>query len=302
MRVGVNIFSNKLSSVHLITFGGGNFEFRRSAHRLACQAKSSGLFSTVTSITDKNLASYIPDHWKTHSDFIKNSNRGFGFWIWKPLIIKKRLSEIPPGDALLYLDAGFELNLQNKGAISRFQDYVIYVKQHGSLAMQMQNIPSRNIYPLEKNYSKKALVDWLNPTSATLESNQLLGGVIFMESSHSNLEFIQQWCDLLVINNYILVNDDLDSGESAEFVAHRHDQSVFSIIYKEKSRFKIADETDWRPDWNSDGQNYPIWCLRNRTGISKGSMRTSDWIDKLMLTRKSRGISFFRTRLKGWMS
>ena len=288
--------------MHLITFGGGNFEYRRSAHRLTCQAKSSGLFSTVTSITDKNLASYIPDQWKTHREFINNSERGFGFWIWKPLIIKKRLSEIPPGDVLLYLDAGCELNLRNKVAISRFQDYLIYVKQHSSLAMQMRDNPSRNIYPLEKNYSKKALVDWLNPTSATLESNQLLGAVIFMESSKSNVELIQHWCDLLVIDDYTLVNDDLDTNESTEFIAHRHDQSVFSILYKEQSRVKISDETDWRPDWKSAGQNYPIWCLRNRTGISKGSMRTLDWVDKLMLARKSRGISFFRTKLKGWMS
>ena len=202
----------------------------------------------------------------------------------------------------MYLDAGFELNMLNEHAISRFQDYLNYAERYDSLCMQMPDIPLRNVYPLEKYYSKKTLVDTLRPSSTTLESNQLLGGVIFMKNSPSNINFVQRWLDFVVMDNYSLINDELVANEIPEFISHRHDQSVFSILYKEDFRFMITDETDWRPDWNAAGHNYPLWCLRNRTGISKGSMRTPDLLDRIMRARNIRQLYIIRTKLKGWMS
>ena len=42
--------------------------------------------------------------WENHSSFIENNKKGYGYWLWKPYIIKKTLEKMKKGDILLYLD------------------------------------------------------------------------------------------------------------------------------------------------------------------------------------------------------
>ena len=48
------------------------------------------------------------------------SNRGYGYWFWKPFFLKKIMNEINEGDIVHYLDIG--CHIQNKN--NRFYDYL----------------------------------------------------------------------------------------------------------------------------------------------------------------------------------
>ena len=270
----------KISNVHLITFGGGNFEYRRSARRLAIQAESSGLFKTVTKVTDKTFRSYCSIAWQQHQDFMVNSEKGFGYWLWKPIIIQQRLDEISSNDVLVYLDAGCELNLLNKEPRDRIQYYFNLARQHGSLAMQLRGMSEKGIFPTESRYSKGALISSLRPSAKTLTENQLMATMMMFQKNDTNQVFLKKWLELAVSCNYALLTDDLNQVYDDGFVGHRHDQSIFSILYKELGKFHIPDETYWKPDWNIRGSDYPIWAMRNRTGISKGVMKVPDILDR----------------------
>jgi len=273
----------KISNVHLITFGGGNFEYRRSARRLALQAESSGLFKTVTKITDKSFQSYCSLAWQQHQDFMLNSEKGFGYWLWKPIIIQQRLNEIPSNDVLVYLDAGCELNLLNEKPRDRIQHYFNLARQHGSLAMQLREMREKGIFPTESRYSKGTLISALQPSAKNLTENQLMATMMMFQKNDTNQDFLQRWLEVAVSSNYALLTDDINHGNKDDFIGHRHDQSIFSILYKEMGYFLILDETNWKPDWSTKGADYPIWAMRNRTGASKGVMKVPDFIDRVVL-------------------
>jgi hypothetical protein len=50
-----------------------------------------------------------PDYFSAREQFFRTT-RGFGYWLWKPLLVLKALAMIPEGAALLYCDAGCRLN------------------------------------------------------------------------------------------------------------------------------------------------------------------------------------------------
>jgi hypothetical protein len=212
-----------------------------------------------------------------------NSKKGFGYWLWKPTIIMKRLSEIPSGDILLYLDAGCELNLMDKQPRDRISWYFNLARQHGSLAMQLIDLPEKGVFPIEFRYSKASLIQSLNPSNETLSENQLMATAMWFANTDNNKKFLVRWEEVAVSQNYSLLTDDLLQDGNDDFVGHRHDQSIFSILYKEFGMFFIPDETDWKPNWTGKGSVYPIWAMRNRTGVSKGVMRVPDLLDRIVL-------------------
>ena len=268
------------SNLHLITFGGGNFAYRRSARRLSLQAEASGLFKTVTKVTDKSFPRYCALAWQQHQDFMLNAEKGFGYWLWKPIIIQQRLGEIPLDDVLVYVDAGCELNLLSKEPRNRIQNYFILAKQHGSLAMQMIEGKEKGFFPTEERYSKAALISAIQPSENTMAEKQLLAGIIFLKNDSQNQNFLETWLETASQDNYFLLTDSLDQIESQHFIAHRHDQSIFSLLYKEFGKYYIPDETNWKPNWSIQGANYPIWAMRNRSGVSRGVMKVPDLTDK----------------------
>ena len=62
--------------------------------------------------------------------------------------------------------------------------------------------------------------------------------------------------------------DDTPSevAELPEFIEHRHDQSIFSLLVKQSNQHAIIpDETEWFGDWIGMGDKYPIWATRHRS-------------------------------------
>jgi hypothetical protein len=269
-----------LPDIHLLSFGGGGYNYRRAVRRIMFQAESSTLFKTLIGITDNTFHKYYPEAWQKHKNFMRKESTGYGCWVWKPLLISKRLSEIPYGEILVYLDSGCELNLQQYAPIKRMHDYTKYVNEYGSLAMQLFDGTLGMASLKEKHYSKKMLVLRVNPSLRTLEENQLSATAIFLQKNDSNIQLVKDWCEIAIENQYCFLNGKQEDDETNGFKAHRYDQSIFSMLYKEAGKFYIQDETYWSPDWKTKGKNFPIWAMRNRSGISLGAISHPDSIDK----------------------
>ena len=57
--------------------------------------------------------------------------------------------------------------------------------------------------------------------------------MIAIRKCEESLNIIQEWMDLVVEDNYNLVNDNLGSDKQLEgFIEHRHDQSILNILLK----------------------------------------------------------------------
>ena len=97
-----------IGNIYFITFGGGGKNYIEAGERLIRQARKTGFFNKTILYTDKQLH-MDTSFWKKHGKFIDNNKRGYGYWLWKPYIIKKTMDMMILGDILLYLDCGFEI-------------------------------------------------------------------------------------------------------------------------------------------------------------------------------------------------
>ena len=102
---------------YLISFGDDYFNYKKQI--LKKQAESTGWFDGVIIHSPETLEEFF----NQHKDFVTNS-RGYGYWIWKPYIINKMLTQINDNDILVYIDSGCHINITSESK-NRFNEYNI---------------------------------------------------------------------------------------------------------------------------------------------------------------------------------
>jgi len=229
----------------IISFAGGpnRDQYIAAGMRLMKQARETGLFNQNMLYTDEYLKN-DKEFWSKHGDFINKNARGFGYYIWKPYLIKKTMAQLNDGDKLMWLDCGCEIGLKKKEALSAYLKYVEtdYI------------IGSKN--GIEREWTKVDLIVKLDMMHAKyLENFQRQGGAVLMLVCDKTRVLIDEWYDLCC--NYHLLDDSPDDHERlGGFKEHRHDQSIFSLVSKKHNLFSE------HPIENA------VYILRNNTGVS----------------------------------
>ena len=215
---------------YFISFGNELFE--KQLKKLSNEARETGWFDGVIVETPATIQNFI----NIHKDFIYNNTRGFGYWIWKPFIILKQLNKMRENDYLFYVDAGSKILPQRE---SRFKEYFTLLEQQPVWG-------SATVSYLEKAFQKMSLLKRLDLNNQSfLESYQIESGKLFVRKCQESVDFIQEWSDLCIENNYKFVTDDLDGEEQVTgFLEHRHDQSILSALIK-KRNWKWFDEESY---------------------------------------------------------
>jgi hypothetical protein len=118
-------------------------------------------------------------------------------------------------------------------------------------------------------YTKSEVIAEISVASTALKSSQFQSGTWFLAGAIGK-EIAREW-DSLCGKAPGMTNDD--SAENVPgFIAHRHDQSVLSLILK---KHKILPEKVSTPFPNGSllssfsSLKSPIWAARNRTGVTK---------------------------------
>ncbi len=206
-----------------------------------------GCFDVIRVLTEKNLDKEFLNKYK---HLLKVGVRGFGYWIWKPYIIKKTLQEMNDGDQLLYLDAGCHLN---HGGRKRLLEYFDEVSSSDLKVGGFQLSDCHN----EKRWTKMDLLVKLgvNKNDRVLKTGQVEGGHVILEKGSQSDDFVKEWVNIAENEHYV---DDSPSIETEykDFQEHRHDQSIFSILCKIKGAVLFsADEV-----YPADGASWNLLC------------------------------------------
>lgn len=248
--------------VSLVSFGAGSLAYRRAAKRVAEDAGQFGLITeniaaglhTLEKINDQRLAQV---------DF---SSRGFGFWAWKPFLIKKAMVEAEPSvEVICYLDAGFHVNFNSHSEI-RLQEYVEIAVEAGALTFESGPFA-------EEKFCKMDVLEELGVSQEHRRSNQLAGGLFLIR--RDQLDFVEKWCEL--VSKPEMVDDSPSLRPNANtFIEHRHDQALFSILSK-RSNYKVSSDNinlhPSRQDFDSKiAHSIPFWASRHRSGFRSLSM------------------------------
>ena len=229
----------KKNKISFVTFGGPSNQFRNRVKEITDQALSMNIFNNIYGFTDINLKN---DNifWDKHKKFIESNKRGYGYWIWKPYILLKVLNEIKENEFILYADSGCYLNISNIEGLNNYIN-ILDNSKYGILSIVF-NDP---IFFCEKKWNKGDLLNLFENFNLDEIKNttQNLATYFFVKKNDHSLKFINKWYDLAC--NYKLIDDSpsLVSNEK-EFIEHRHDQSIFSILCKTYGSEKVFEKND----------------------------------------------------------
>jgi len=153
-----------------------------------------------------------------------SKKRGGGYWLWKPYLIDKCLSEIEFNDWLVYVDAGlFYLN--------SIRDFINILEQENFDFVMMPTVYK------EYQYTKRDIFVYIDADNPQIYNTyQRQGGVLFIRKTAENIEFIKEWLEIIQVGN--LVTDDaneLGTENYEGFIENRHDQSIMSVLSKKKN-------------------------------------------------------------------
>lgn len=202
--------------IFVVNYGGDNFTpFARLNTK--CAYKYGRVDHVYTYTPDDIDVDFRKKHAK-----ILSSSLGGGYWLWKPYIIKKTLSQIQDGDYLVYLDSGSSYVC---GPVKPLIDE-IEKKGMWLYAMQMDFV--------ERQYTKRdAFVLMDSDRCEYTDTGQYWAGIQIYKKCSSSIAFVDDWLSY-ASDRRIITNDDNTCGKEnyPDFIAHRHDQSIFSLLCK----------------------------------------------------------------------
>ena len=183
--------------------------------------------------------------------------------VWKSEIVFRTLNgEFGQCDGVVWVDAGCEAvsNMLSKFHLRR---HLRKAKKFGAEVFSL-NTP-------EVRYTKRDLfhefpkVNQNDPTPQIQTTNFYLFG-------EKGLEIARKWFEVATKSQSFIDESPSIQGEVAEFVSHRHDQSIFSLSCKSTENFhKFHPLTTGTstPRALIKGFFSPFWASRNRTGSTK---------------------------------
>lgn len=217
--------------IHLISYG--DYRFYNRLNVLKIEVQKLNLINSFTAYTEKDIDNTFK---KKFGDILKKE-RGGGYWIWKPYIIKKHIEKINNNDILIYIDAGVTINSRGK---NRLLEYINILKEsnEGILSFQMEDLK-------EKFWTKREAFDYfkISYDDDIANSGQLVGGILIMKKNKKLISQIEEWNKVLYDDSSLFVDNFDRKVQIAEFKDHRHDQSIFSIIRKISGSLVIKNET-----------------------------------------------------------
>jgi len=231
--------------ISLLTFAGGDKNYKDALERIYKQATSIELFDIILPYMDIDLQKDTI-FWGQHQKFILKNKRGYGYWLWKPYLILKTLQQMNDNDILLYLDIGCEIDIRKKEYI---RELFTIVEKDLIIGSFTHN---------DKNWTKSDLIKRLQITDPNLlNSYQHQASAIMIKKCKETIDLVTEWYNIAIENNYHYLDDSKSIKPNLNgFIEHRHDQSIFSLLTK---KYNI---------YSKNTIEYGINIARNRTGNS----------------------------------
>ena len=197
----------------------------------------------------------IDRNFRIRNRAVLRSWTGAGYWLWKPYFIRRALSLMNEGEFLLYCDSGSHF-------IAQIEPLIEIALRTG------QQILPFELQLLERSYTKRdtfILMDCDAP--CFVDTHQRLAGFILLRKSPFTVSFVDEFLHLAQDPRLITDSRSRLGPDYADFVAHRHDQSIFSLLTKRHGLIAYRDPSQWGND-------------------SRDEFSTSSYDQLLELTRK----------------
>lgn len=241
-----------------ITAGIGSEDLLQAAERLKRQIDELKIFDASIVVTERDLAEIAPWIFTWYSAEELKTNRGYGFYAWKPAIAKAATDGFwGDADVICYLDAGCEI-LPGHRSKRIIKNAIKKSKKFGVVGFSS--------FTPEWKFTKTKVLGLFPDSQGAQLTSQFQSGTWFLSGTVGAF-IANEWNEICSASPEI-TNEEI-SVEAPGFVAHRHDQSVFSMVLK---RHAIEPESLPTPHPNRrfipnlTALRSPIWAARNRSG------------------------------------
>jgi hypothetical protein len=249
--------------ISFVTFADDKFAME--ATRLTKQLSRSPIRSRLFIWTPEDLIKSTP------AVLLKEDikKRGVGFWKWKPFIILQTMRLIPEDEILIYLDAGCSINPRQIQSLAKYVEFIkinhILCFESGKSAVGSIGLGQVPTWT-QGEWTKKNVVEYFSLDTKKLQFPQRVATVIGFKKCEKALSLLEDWSN--ICGSEELINDEIGNNERQEFIEHRHDQSIFSILTYKNDLKSLSNREIELP-----GQSSIAWKLRLRKQFIIASRR-----------------------------
>lgn len=253
------------SGLHFLSFADGGFDWRQAGLRIAREARAMRAFDSVECYDLARLGAELAGAGSACGRLAASHARGAGLYVWKPHAIAARLARLADGEALLYADAGCELNGNRRGEPAALAAEIFDIAAYQLNTADGRGWPSYAIGAWTNGHVLRAL----GCEAAWLDEPQFAGGAMFVRKTPAAVALIEEWTALCAHDGGALLLDRPGEPERPGFVAHRHDQSIVSILLRRSAaagrlRLRALDGRFLE----AAGEHF-LYAARNKTGLSR---------------------------------
>ena len=212
-------------NLHLVTFGNQSTKRGASFYDNAVSLRDRALEAGFDVSTAYDSSVYAETAFETRNQSLLKENRGAGYWVWKPLIIRKALENIEDDDVLIYSDAG--KLLLNIGIERPERLAELAKRQPEGFIAGMQFPVARNDHWTKRDAFILMGVD----EPKFREPNQIQVGWSAWTKSDACFKLLDNW-QLYAEDRRICSDDENVLGQPnyEGFQENRHDQSIYTNL------------------------------------------------------------------------
>ena len=211
-----------------MTFGAGSQDFEEACSDLYSQAVETGIFEFIFKFGENTLLEPEHSFFKNqYYEFIKANKRGFGLWIWKSYLINFVLNKLNDGDVLIYADSG--CRFRNKKYLPKLIDRI---KQDTFVA----TLQSHAMKP----YTSSKVLFEFDPECTLAHQRQVQATMLGVCVNEESRAIIHDW--VVACSNEELLLDPDRKLEPLDFIDHRHDQSILSLLLYSKYHHYLPND------------------------------------------------------------
>jgi hypothetical protein len=211
--------------ITLVNFSDKDFRSKQRWNSI-----SGKLFGGIDKVLSYGINDIDKSFLESNKDILKYS-KGFGNYFWKPYIIKKALKEIKEGDFLFYADSGS-----------------IFLKSIKSLTIHLEgkkkSILCFKLPLIEKQWTKRdAFIRMDCDTPVFTDTAQILATFILIKKNNESEVFINNYFEFSKDHRILSDNPNVMGFQNyPEFIEHRHDQSILSLLCKKNNNVLIEGD------------------------------------------------------------
>lgn len=229
-----------MSNIHCISYASNNFLERSSSFQK--EALNFKEFNAIKIYNKNDLDTNFINLY----DEILSASRGGGYWIWKSQIIQQHLNYLQENDILFYTDVGCSF-INTPQSKKTFNYYLEIINENNFLRFATDY--------LELEYSNSCSINFFcekynQKYNKLSNSKHLMATIMAFKKTKKVLNFLNEFSNCLKENCWIITDKYNLNNKNKNFKDHRHDQSLFSLLYKSLGYNIAIKDNTWHTDFS----------------------------------------------------